>query len=55
METYEVRASDGRTFTMADDDPLHACKRVADLYRVTVVAWRESRAAAIRIGGPIDG
>lgn len=43
MTTFEVLDVAGRVRRIADDDPIRACERVADLHRVDVVAWRYPR------------
>lgn len=43
MLTYEVKDSDGRTYTMSGKDHEDVCRRVADLHGVVVVAWRQAR------------
>ncbi len=54
MEMYEVKDDTGKVRRITGRDAEHACRRVADLYQVAVVAVRESRDArdAIRIGMP---
>jgi hypothetical protein len=44
---WEILAADGKVYAMSGDSPEHACERVADLYRVTIVAWREPRIALV--------
>ena len=43
MTVYQVKDDTGKVYRLADSDPIRACQRVADLYGVTIVAWRESR------------
>lgn len=53
MNTYEIRFADGSTAHIADNDPLNACQRAADLYPdEPVIAWRYDRRPQIRIGIP---
>ncbi len=51
---YQIKDARGRVHRVAGADPLTAMRRVADLYQVAVVGWRESRNArdAARPGPP---
>jgi hypothetical protein len=40
---FEVKADNGRTYTMHAASPGQALERVADLHQVSVVAWRTPR------------
>lgn len=41
MKAYEIKTADGKVYPMSAEDPIEACQRVADLYRVNVIAWRQ--------------
>ena len=47
---FEIRDDTGRVWRMSGRDHEHAARRVADLHRVTVVAWRQSRDPRDAIG-----
>jgi len=44
---WEILAAGGKVYVMAAATPEEACERVADLYGVTVVAWREPSIALV--------
>lgn len=44
---YEVKDAAGKVYQMDGDSPEHASQRVADLHRVTVVAWRHPRTTIV--------
>jgi len=44
---FEVLAQGGKVYVMPAQTWQQACERVADLYRVTVVAWREPSIAFV--------
>ena len=51
MATYEVKDDAGKVYDIDAKDPESAMRRIADLYQVTVIAWREPR-YCIHVGIP---
>jgi hypothetical protein len=52
MYDYQVKAATGKVYPVTAKTPEDACRRMADLHRVTIVAWRYSHAPMVKVVHP---